>query len=381
VVNYRDVSERRRAEQEQAQLQAVAQNAAREWRLTFDAVEFPILLLELDGTIARLNRAAMLLANREYRELKGCAVVSIGSGEPWRQISELVASVQVSRTSAFKQTHDQPTGKNWEITASLFSGSEAGDEKIIALARDVSPMVELQESLRRSETMSAMGQLVAGVAHEVRNPLFGISATLDAFSARFGEPEEYRQYTTILRREVGRLSALMRELLEYGKPLNQELAPGSLQPVITQAVLDCKLQADRAGVSINNNVGNVKLPVLMDRGRLLQVFRNLIENAIQHSPSGAAVSVDARQMKEGSESWIECAIADSGTGFQTEDLPRVFDPFFTKRRGGTGLGLSIVQRIVEEHKGSIRLGNRNGSGALVRVRLPLFNGASGNPNV
>ena len=128
-----------------------------------------------------------------------------------------------------------------------------------------------------------------------------------------------------------------------------------------------------------NNLGNLQLPVLMDRGRLLQVFRNLIENAIQHSPSGATVSVDARQMKEGSESWVECAIADSGTGFQPEDLPRVFDPFFTKRRGGTGLGLSIVQRIVEEHKGLIRLGNRNGSGALVKVRLPLFNGTNGNP--
>lgn len=380
VVNYRDVSERRRAEEEQAQLQAVAQNVAREWRLTFDAVEFPILLLELDGTVARLNRAAMLLAGRDYREIKGCAVGSIGPGEPWRQIAELVPSVRANRTSVFEQTQDPATGKNWEITGSLFSGSESGDEeKVIVLARDVSQMVQLQESLRRSETMSAMGQLVAGVAHEVRNPLFGISATLDAFSARFGEPEEYRQYTTILRREVGRLSALMRELLEYGKPLNQELAPGSLQPVIIQAVLDCKLQADRAGVSIINNLGNLQLPVLMDRGRLLQVFRNLIENAIQHSPSGAAISVDARRMKEGSDSWVECAIADSGTGFQPEDLPRVFDPFFTKRRGGTGLGLSIVQRIVEEHKGSIRLGNRNGSGALVKVRLPLFNGTNGNP--
>jgi signal transduction histidine kinase len=105
----------------------------------------------------------------------------------------------------------------------------------------------------------------------------------------------------------------------------------------------------------------------MDRRRLLQVFQNLIENAIQHSPQGGVITVTAKVVPEGAHPWIECAIMDSGPGFRKEDLPRIFEPFYTKRRGGTGLGLSIVQRIVEEHHGRIVADNRPEGGAIVTV--------------
>jgi signal transduction histidine kinase len=109
----------------------------------------------------------------------------------------------------------------------------------------------------------------------------------------------------------------------------------------------------------------------MDRGRLLQVFQNLIENALQHSPRGEAVRVRAAIDRADRVAFIECAIEDAGPGFREEDLPRVFEPFFTRRRGGTGLGLSIVQRIVEEHGGRIAAANRTPTGAVVTLRLPV----------
>jgi signal transduction histidine kinase len=109
----------------------------------------------------------------------------------------------------------------------------------------------------------------------------------------------------------------------------------------------------------------------MDRERLLQVFQNLIENAIQHSPPGGSVVIEAAEVCETGQSWISYEIKDSGEGLAQNDLPKIFDPFFTRRRGGTGLGLSIVQRIVEEHGGQIAAGNRSEGGAVLTVRFPL----------
>jgi signal transduction histidine kinase len=120
---------------------------------------------------------------------------------------------------------------------------------------------------------------------------------------------------------------------------------------------------------VENLVENKAATVMVDSERMVQVFRNLIDNAIQHSPRGGVVRIEARETGSDGDRWIECLISDSGPGFRKEDMPNIFKPFFTRRRGGTGLGLSIVQRIIEEHQGSIVASNREEGGAVVQVRL------------
>lgn len=109
----------------------------------------------------------------------------------------------------------------------------------------------------------------------------------------------------------------------------------------------------------------------MARNRLLQVFVNLIENAAQHSPGGSTVHIDAQEIEAEGSRWIDCTVRDAGSGIRAEDLGKMFEPFFTRRRGGTGLGLSIVQRVVEEHGGRVLAENHPEGGALMTVRLPL----------
>ena len=110
--------------------------------------------------------------------------------------------------------------------------------------------------------------------------------------------------------------------------------------------------------------------LLMDSVRLRQVFQNLIDNAVQHSPEHGVVTIRVSEIENAGRNWIECTVEDNGPGFDAESLDRAFEPFFTKREGGTGLGLSIVQRIVEEHSGNVVACNVSG-GAMVRVRLPV----------
>jgi PAS domain S-box-containing protein len=249
--------------------------------------------------------------------------------------------------------------------------SPAGEVDFLStIARDISQRMQAEQELRRSHTMAALGSLVAGVAHEVRNPLFGISSTLDTFEARFGGRDDHRQYLAVLRQQLDRLTSLMNDLLEYAKPTRLELEQGRLDDVVAHARDACAPLQERAAVTIDARLSPDLPPLRMDPRRLGQVFRNLFENALQHSPPGGRVRLEARRVQLRGASWVECSVEDDGPGFQGEDLLHLFEPFFTRRHGGTGLGLSIVQRIVTDHGGSIAAANRKEGGARLTLLLP-----------
>jgi signal transduction histidine kinase len=218
--------------------------------------------------------------------------------------------------------------------------------------------------------MAAMGSLVAGVAHEVRNPLFGISSTLDAFEARHGEGEPFKKYLAMLRRETERLSALMRDLLDYGRPPVLDMAAADFTAVVEEAVQLCQPLAGPAGVRVARGGGAPQGRVRLDRWRMQQALQNVIQNAIQHSPAGGTVTVTVGESEEGERRHVFCAVRDEGPGFRPEDLPHLFEPFFTRRKGGTGMGLSLAQRIVSQHGGRLAARNHPEGGAVMTLSLP-----------
>ncbi|MEA2600716.1 MAG: hypothetical protein QOF89_1708 [Acidobacteriota bacterium] len=363
-------------------LQALIRRSALEWRLTFDALDFPLLLLEMDGRIVRMNEAARALAGVTFEEAIHRPLGVLGSGQPWGTVHDLLAEMDASGVRAGAQTQEE-RGRVWDVAISPVTGPD-GDRWGIVVILDITERVRLQESLRRSETMSAMGALVAGVAHEVRNPLFGISATLDAFEARFKRRIEYRRYLDVLKERVGRLNELMQQLLDYGKPPRLDLSPAAPREVMAAAAVACAPLAAKAGVEIALDVAPDLPSPLLDRNRVVQVFQNLLENAIQHSPSGARVAfratlapISPAAPAASAGTAVRFIVEDSGPGFRPEDLDRAFEPFFTRRRGGTGLGLSIVQRITEQHGGEIAAANLPGGGAVMTVTLPLASGGRG----
>jgi signal transduction histidine kinase len=238
----------------------------------------------------------------------------------------------------------------------------------------------LQERLRRSETMSAMGALVAGVAHESRNPIFAITATLDAIESRFEIDQEMGPFFGVLRTEVNRLNELMSDLIEYGRPRSPEMVRTSLATVVANALNASWTLAERLGVDLVSEVGADLPPIDMDHGRLVRAVQNVVQNAIQHSPRGGVVTVKADAIVHDGEEVLSCRVEDAGPGFGEKDLLRVFDPFFTRRRGGTGLGLAIVHRIVDEHGGKIVAANRPEGGAVVTIELPSSAFASERPD-
>ncbi len=244
--------------------------------------------------------------------------------------------------------------------------AQAGRALRVTAVRDVSERARLQAELQRKETLSAVGELVTGVAHEVRTPLFSISATLDAYEGQLANAHEREEFLSLLRSQVRRLTNLMTDLLDYGKPPALRLARGGVAPVIRRALRSCTAVAGEAGVELAEDIPPALAEIERDEGRLEQVFQNLLANAVQLSPRGSTVRVRVREVRGG----VACAVEDQGPGLPARDTDRIFEPFFTRRKGGTGLGLSIVRRIVEEHGGTVTAGNHAAGGALFTVWLP-----------
>jgi PAS domain S-box-containing protein len=358
-----DVTERRK-------LEADLQRAAFEWRETFDGLPLGVVVLDPRGRIVRVNRTAVEHSGRtNWCDLIDTPLAALGPGEPWAALGELAASLRAGGAPAAREVSDPLTRLTWVVSARALAadGDDAG--RSVLNFQDVTETVRLKEQLRQSETMAEIGSIVAGVAHEVRNPLFSISATLDAFESRFGRAEGVERYLSVLRGEIVRLTTLMRDLLDFGRPSRPDFAMCQMDEIVEAAVSACAPLARRKSVEIGWPRGAAVPPVLADRARVSQVLQNLIENAVHFSPQGGRVDVALEARAEPGEQWVECAVHDSGPGFDPADLPRLFEPFFTRRRGGTGLGLSIVKRIVYDHGGEVAAENHDRGGAVVKVRF------------
>ena len=353
--------------------EAALAQAASDWRRTFDAIDSPVMILDLAGRLVRANTTVRSLSGISPGSgITGHDVTSVSGREPWETASRVAAVAVAARAMRSAEAHDGTNGRSWDVSAYYVEPEGASEARVIVVAKDTTRVLELRENLRREETMAQVGSLVMGVAHEVRNPIFAISLTLDSFEARHGETPGLEKYFPVLRREVDRLGHLMKDLLDYGRPPQVEAIPVGLRNVVAEAVRANENDAAQREVAIVNDVSAALPDVVVDPSRMAQVFQNVVHNAILHTPAKGQVVVNAsmRKLADGRR-WMEATVRDSGPGFRTEDLQRVFRPFVTGRAGGTGLGLSIAQRIVEMHGGTISAGNAPQGGALVTVRFPM----------
>jgi PAS domain S-box-containing protein len=359
-----DVTERRR-------LEADLRRAALEWRDTFDGLPLGVLVVDAKGRVVRANRTAVEQAERgSWSEVLDAPLSALGRGEPWAALDEIASALREGGRPGPREAVDPLTRRTWVVSGRALAAEAEGDGRAVLNFQDITETVKLKEQLRQSEQMAEIGSIVAGVAHEVRNPLFSISATLDAFESRFRDAEGYSRYLGVLRGEIQRLTTLMKDLLDFGRPSRPEFAPCRVDDVIEPALAACAPLARRKPVAVRWERVAELPPALADRARMTQVLQNLIENAVHFSRPGGEVRVSAHAVRERTQAWVEIEVKDSGPGFDPEDLARLFEPFFTRRRGGTGLGLSIVKRIVYDHGGEVNAENHPEGGAAVRVRLP-----------
>lgn len=342
-----------------------------------------------NGAIVDANRAAGDFYGLSREALTQCAVTELAALPDDDVLQTLEVAAELGAHSyAFPHKHASGELRLVEIYAGPLSMN--GRTLVHMIVHDVTERVRaeeaarelhaervahqrtvaLHEELRRQETLSRIGELVAAVAHEVRNPLFAISSTLDAMRSRLGDAPEVQRYFPVLGSQVERLNALMRELLDYGKPAALVLEDTDAEGLVQVALDLARPLAVTERVQLQCAHGPALPLVRADRQRAVQVLHNLVVNAVQHAGPDSTVEVRTHAATLHDAPAVEFLVLDRGPGFSDGDEARVFEPFFSRRRGGTGMGLALAHRLVHDHGGEIVAANREGGGACLRVVLP-----------
>jgi signal transduction histidine kinase len=210
-----------------------------------------------------------------------------------------------------------------------------------------------------------LGKLSAGIAHEVRNPLTGISLLLDDLHDQMISDPENQALISRALAEIERVERLITSLLSYAAPPAAEFRSGDLAAMVRDVLVLFRKACIQQGIDLNFSSEDLP-PVLFDAEKMRQALINLLKNAQEALPDGGSIEIGLGRVADA----IVMTVRDSGPGIPEGDLPHLFEPFFTRKGAGTGLGLSITQRIIEEHGGTITV-DSGGSGTVFTIRLPL----------
>ncbi len=321
-----------------------------------------VVLLSREGIVKLINPTGVWILGRGSEDLAGKKLVEV--------VPETAAFLK-ARVGVYDEIAvPTPAGIMMPVgfTSSPYAGGEGEQEDLIVVFQDLTELKVLQSELLNKERFAAMGRVVAGVAHEIRNPLFGISAIGQIFERELKDPAQ-RELCRALLAETKRLNQMVEELLIYGRPMKLSREVTDLR-VLWEDVLDLhRDELRQRGIKVTGDYA-VRHPIAyFDPYQIRQVFLNLLRNAMEAIPDGGSVTITMLL----SDNFLMFRVMDTGTGIPKENLEHVFDLFYTTKPKGTGLGLAICRKIMRDHGGDITIDSTVGIGTTVSITL-LYRG-------
>ncbi len=244
-----------------------------------------------------------------------------------------------------------------------------GTNHYILVQRDITEFKNLEKQLYDSQKLAALGQLSAGIAHEIRNPLSSIKMSLQILTKRINPEGNDLKRFKIAEKEVDHLEMLVNNILAFAKPVEPKKAPADLSKVLEQAIALAEKGITDKKIDVQTEFADIP-PVAVDAAMMADAFLNVIRNAVEASKEYGKIKVSLRYAYETNQS-VVVEIKDDGGGIDAEDMPHIFNPFFTRKNYGTGLGLSLVKKIIDIHQGMIDIFSKKNEGTKVLIVLPL----------
>ena len=358
-----------------------------QWGEVLAAFNDAVLVMDRDTNVVLFNPAAEELTGLPQRRVLGQPCRTVFAETP--QIAAMVARVQDlgqsesrSEENLMRRRHSVPV----RITCLPLWDSEDAVSGTALVIHDLGYQKTLEEAARRNESLARLGTMVAGLAHEVRNPLAGIKGAAQLLEARIAGQDELAEYTTVITREVNRLTALVEDLLTLGAPPKPRLAPINIHRILQQVVAVMAAELARAAIRLQYGFDPSLPDVHGDEAQLSQVFFNVLRNGLEamagHGPPAEGrdtITISTRmetdfhilRSQERASKFLRVEISDQGRGTDAATAAQMFEPFFTTKARGTGLGLAISHKIVAEHGGIIRAVANHPHGTVVTVSLPV----------
>lgn len=231
---------------------------------------------------------------------------------------------------------------------------------------DVTEKTEMQEQLRKSDRLNVIGELAAGIAHEIRNPMTALKGFIQLLEPTI--KSQHAMYYDVITSELARIDSIINEFLILAKPQEIRFQEKDICQIMREIVDLLSAQAVLYNVQFHTHYEEELPSVYCEPNQLKKVFINLIKNAIEVMPGGGAITITINSIKD---QFIQITIHDEGTGIPKDKIKKLGEPFYTTKEKGTGLGLMVSYRIIEEHNGSIEVESEEGIGTLFKIRLPL----------
>src|SRR5208283_2498694 len=364
---YRDVT--RRKELEQA-LRLSEQKFSKAFRASPDWL-----------TITTLDEGRYIEVNDTFMRLSGYSreeVIERTSGElgMWvdpKEREELVHVLKKDGAVWNKEIHCRT--KSGDVLTMLRSSQAidyGGMQCIISVTHDITERRKTELMLQRAEQMKVVAEIAVGLAHEIKNPLAGIKSSMEVLHAEGACSEEGSEILLKVINEIRRIETLLKDLLNFARPPKPELGRVDINPLLDATL---EFSVDKIGMASRPEIAVVRdfedgLPeVIADCMQMKQVFLNLFLNAVEAMPDGGTLKIKTSYEKASSSVKIE--VADTGKSISGDAMDKIFQPFFTTKAKGTGMGLAISKRLIEDHGGTITLGNLPDHGAVFTIRLPV----------
>ncbi|MEE4601141.1 MAG: ATP-binding protein [Desulfobacteraceae bacterium] len=326
-----------------------------------------LIATDKDGRIAFYNSAAEGITGLDLAQARGKESDTVLP----RHLCGLKESLELGESISEKEMECEFTENKIvpvSISASKIINEEDQFVGQVLIIRDLGEVRRLQDEIRRTEKLAAIGGLAAGVAHEIRNPLSSIKGIASYYKDKFEDGSEDKEMAGVMIEEVDRLSRVISELLEFARPTKLNLKPSNLNELLKHSARLIEQEATAKNVQVQMDLNPDSVRADVDPDRLTQCFLNLYLNALQVMENGGQLTI--RSSTRGDDS-VVIDIKDNGAGISPDDLGKIFDPYYTTKPKGTGLGLPIVHKIIEAHQGQVKVRSTVGQGTVFSIILPL----------
>jgi PAS domain S-box-containing protein len=337
------------------------------YRLIAENTSDLIMVMDKEHTLTYFSPSHEMVLGYQSSELEAvklCRFIHPDDVELFKSTIDRMFECKVSKLIEFRLHHNSGHWIEFESRCVPVKGEYDDIEHIVIISRDISERKKAEEVLLQSEKLSIVGELAAGVAHEIRNPLTTIKGFVQLYKWENGADA----INDLLLSELARIETITSEMLALGKPQAVALHRTNIRELVENTLELLSPQAHLENIQFNLCVEESPFFITGEKNQLKQVFLNVLKNAIEAMSEGGTIHIHLQKGEDG-----ECVLTvqDEGCGIPEELLPRLGEPFYSLKEKGTGLGLMICNKIIKQHHGSITYRSKAQQGTLVEIKLPL----------